>query len=182
MPGLTQIPQGLWRQPFVVDVGAVGGSRLDLLANSLRALPLAVGAEELLPDDQQEHSDRREEHVEEESFAVESFVEFGDENGFVEDGFGERGAVGVAVVDGDVQAEGTSGEGFRREERVENGRLRVGSHLAVVGDGGEILDEVVEVHRVAERSFDRFNDEIVFAFVEEADEELNWDAAGQLQL
>lgn len=179
---LTKSQQSLLGQPFVVNVRRAGRSSLDDLSRDLSALSLAHRSDqELLADEQQKHSNTGQENVQEERFTIQTLIDLDDVDGLVENGFGELEARHVAVIQSDVQTERTTGKRFRRNERVGNGCLLAGWHFPIVWNGGEVLDVIVEVHRVAERCLDAFNEEAIQSRVEESNEEINGLASGQFE-
>lgn len=179
---LTQRTQSLLGHPIVVDVAVVGCASLDYLLGR-STLALAGAAQQvLLSDDQQEHDNASQENVQEECLAVQALIDLGDQHSLVEDGFVVLDAIGVTVGQCDVQTEGTAGKLIGGQESVRDGRLKARLHLTVVCHSREVLNEVVEVHGVAERCLHGLNDELLLALVRESNKELNRFASGQIQL
>jgi hypothetical protein len=92
-------------------------------------------------------------HIEKEGLRVESLVKLHNLDGLVEDGIDEEVAGGVPVLEVDGETDGTAGECVGRDEGVGDGGLLLGLHHLGVGDGGEVLDVIVEVHRIPEEIF-----------------------------
>lgn len=57
----------------------------------------------------------------------------------------------ISVLKVYAEAKRSSREGLRRNERVRKSRFMTGLHRSLVGQRGEVLNEEVEVHGVAER-------------------------------
>jgi len=179
---LLQRTQRLLWHPIVVDGAVVGGSGLDHLLGS-GTLPLAGAAQQiLLSDDQEQDNNAREQDVQEEGLAVQTLVDLRNQHGLIEDSLVVLNAIGIAVGQSNVQAKGTAGKLVRGQEGVRHGRLEAGLHLTVVGHRREVLDEVVEVHGIAEGGLHRLDDELLGSLVRESDQELDGLAAGQIQL
>lgn len=84
----------------------------------------------------------------------------------------------IAISEVDRQTERSTSESFGGDERIEESGFLARLDRPLVGQSREVLNVEVEIHRVAERGVERFENEVLGAVVLEADEELDEDAAG----
>lgn len=117
--------------------------------------------------------------IHEKGLSIKSFIKLNNLNSLIEHGINEHVSEAVSVLQVDHKTDGATGKCVGRNEGVSDSCLLLRFDDLVVGNGGEVLDVVGEVHGVSEGCFDVVQDHLLISFVSEPDQELRNLTGGQ---